>query len=366
MVSFEPLDWEALSVLVTGHTGFKGSWLVLWLALLGAKVHGYSLDLPTHPSLFEVAGVDEVLASDTRADIRDLKALIVAMDSVRPDVVLHLAAQPLVRESYRDPVGTFDTNVLGTVNVLEAVRRIGGVKAVMVVTTDKVYENREWLYPYRESDALGGHDPYSASKAAAELATASFRSSFFVGREGRRTTVVTVRAGNAIGGGDWANERLIPDCLRAFSSGKPIVLRYPNAIRPWQHVLEPLGAYMRLVGAMLGPYGEQFEGAWNFGPDPSDDASVGHVAELVARLWGSEARIETSSELPELQETSILRLDTTRARTCLGWRPRWDLQTAVEKTVSWHKSWLAEQDMRRVTVDQIDDYCRELRVSYKT
>ena len=265
-------------VLVTGHTGFKGGWLSLWLATLGARVHGYALAPPTHPNLFDVAGVARVLASDTRADLADLAALTATFERFRPEIVFHLAAQPLVREGYRDPLGTLATNVTGTAHVLEATRAVDSVRAVVVVATYKVYQNVETGHAFSEVDPLGGHDPYSGSKAAAEIAVASYRSSFFgPGRHPAR--IATARAGNVIGGGDWAADRLVPDCLRAFATGEPVRLRHPEAVRPWQHVLGPLSGYLGLAARLLDEDGEPLARAWNFGPDADDDATVGDVTD---------------------------------------------------------------------------------------
>ena len=253
-------------VFVTGHTGFKGGWLALWLNRLGAIVHGYALDPPTEPNLFESAGVSAALATDARGDLADLTRLKVALGDAEPEIIFHLAAQPLVRASYRDPLGTLATNVMGTAHLLEAVRDLNSVRAVVLITTDKVYENSEWPYPYREIDRLGGHDPYSASKAGAEIVAASYRASFFSGEAGHVACVATARAGNVIGGGDWGAERLIPDCVSAFLKNEPVRLRFPRAVRPWQHVLEPLAGYLQLARRLFGFDGRTFARAWNFGP----------------------------------------------------------------------------------------------------
>ncbi|RPH37079.1 MAG: CDP-glucose 4,6-dehydratase [Chloroflexi bacterium] len=339
------------AVLVTGHTGFKGGWLALWLAGLGARVHGYALDPPTKPSLFEVAGVGDVLASDTRADLRDLAALTKSLKEVDPEVVFHLAAQPLVSEGYRDPLGTIATNVVGTANVLEAVRTTPSVRAVVVVATDKVYENRETGHAFSESDPLGGHDPYSASKAATEIIVESYRSSFF-GPDAHPARIASARAGNVIGGGDWADHRLVPDCLRAFADGEPVHLRRPDAVRPWQHVLAPLAGYLALADHLLGDGGETFARAWNFGPDDGDYQTVREVADRVAALWGSSATVINDAE-PPWDEADLLRLDSTRARAELGWRPRWSLAETIEQTVSWHRAWLRGDDMSALSAAQI-------------
>lgn len=356
MVSASQACWRGRSVLVTGHTGFKGGWLALWLHRLGATVHGYALEPPTEPSLFEVAQIGALLASDTRADLGDLAQLNSTFEMTRPEVVFHLAAQPLVRESYRDPLGTLASNVMGTAHVLEATRATDSVKALLLITTDKVYENREWVYPYREVDPLGGSDLYSASKAASEMVAASYRASFFGGRSGHSARVATVRAGNVIGGGDWAADRLVPDCLRAFSTGVPVHLRFPQAVRPWQHVLEPLSGYLQLAGRLLVPESEDLARAWNFGPEAAGDATVGDVARTMALLWDHGAQVEHASSTESPHEAGQLRLDSTRARTELGWSPRWSLQEALERTVMWYRKWKQNADMRAVSVDDIHAY----------
>ncbi len=345
-------DWEGRSVFLTGHTGFKGSWLVLMLESLGARVHGYALDPDAGTSMFGVAGIEALTASDTRADLADRERVAVAMAAAEPDLVLHLAAQPLVRESYEQPVGTFATNIMGTAHVLESVRSTASVKAVVVVTTDKVYENDGRGKPFAESDRLGGDDPYSASKAAAEIVTASYRQSFF--RDPVAARIASARAGNVIGGGDWAPARLVPDCMRAFAEGIPVHLRYPAATRPWQHVLEPLTGYLMLAQALIG--GEDAAHAWNFGPPASDQAAVGDVAERVARLWGVGATVLTDEMTVHPHEAGLLALDSTRAVRDLAWRPRWPLQRALRETVAWQKHWLAGGDMQTFSRDQITSY----------
>ncbi|MGH9456549.1 MAG: CDP-glucose 4,6-dehydratase [Thermoanaerobaculia bacterium] len=348
--------WSGRSVFVTGHTGFKGGWLTLWLRRLGSTVHGYALDPPTAPSFFELAGVERALASDFRADVRDLPLLRQAIASARPATVFHLAAQPLVRESYRDPVATFGVNTLGTVHVLEAIRHEESVREVVVVTTDKVYENTETPAAHRESDRLGGRDPYSASKAAAELATASFRSSYF-GRSGRhRARIATARAGNVVGGGDWGLERLVPDCMRAFAAGRSVQLRHPDAVRPWQHVLEPLAGYLALAESLAGTGGEALARAWNFGPDPSADATVRRVAADLGRLWGPGGAIEYGEADAASPETAHLSLDSTDARRALGWSPRWTLPETLARTVAWYRAWHNGDEMNAFSAGQIRDY----------
>jgi CDP-glucose 4,6-dehydratase len=345
--------WRDRSIFLTGHTGFKGGWLALWLARLGARVHGYALDPDTSPSLCDVAKVPTVLASDVRADLANLERLRSAMRAAGPEILLHLAAQPLVRESYRAPVRTFATNVMGTAHVLDVARDIPTLRAVVIVTTDKVYENHELGQAYRETDALGGHDPYSASKAAAEIVTASYRQSFFARSEAR---VATARAGNVIGGADWARDRLVPDCLQAFARGEPVTLRYPRATRPWQHVLEPLSGYMLLAERLAGPDGAAFASAWNFGPNRDDDATVLAVAQQTASIWGEGARVQVDAATDHPHEAGFLRLDTTRAREELRWAPRWSLQQALEHTVRWHRAWMAGDDMASWCARQIDAY----------
>ena len=344
------------SVLLTGHTGFKGGWLALWLASVGARVHGYALAPPTQPNVFDVAQVAQVLASDTRADLADLGALTATLEQHRPEVVFHLAAQPLVREGYRDPLGTIASNVVGTAHLLEAMRSVDSVRAVVIVATDKVYENRETGHAFNERDPLGGHDPYSGSKASAEIIVDGYRSSFFgAGRHPAR--IASARAGNVIGGGDWATDRLVPDCLRAFAAGEPVRLRYPDAVRPWQHVLGPLSGYLALAARLLGDDGDHFARPWNCGPDAEDDASVSEVAQRIARLWGGAARVERGAHPGQL-EVGLLRLDSSQARAELGWKPLWPLQLAIEKTVAWHQAWRRGDDMREVSEEQIAEYAQ--------
>lgn len=351
-----PNVWSGTSVLLTGHTGFKGGWLAAWLDQLGSNVHGFALDPETEPALFEVAGIARHVKSDTRADVRDLPRLEAAFAAAAPRVVFHLAAQPIVRESYADPLGTITTNVVGTAHVLEAVRRCPSVRAVVVVTTDKVYENREWEFPYREIDPLGGRDPYSASKAAAEIVTASYRASFFDGAKGHAARIATARAGNVIGGGDWAADRLVPDCLRAFENGRAVTLRNPHAVRPWQHVMEPISGYVALAERLLGENGSRYAKAWNFGPDIHGDATVGRVADECAELWGAGARVDFDRTGAHPHEAAMLRLDSSAAQRELGWYPRLSLKQAIMSTVAWHKAWLARKDVNAVLLAQIGSY----------
>ncbi|MDP9203518.1 MAG: CDP-glucose 4,6-dehydratase [Gemmatimonadota bacterium] len=356
MVSIDKQFWEGRSVFVTGHTGFKGSWLTLWLHNLGAAVHGYALEAPTEPAMFDVAHVTGAVASNTLGDLADLVRLKSSLRSAQPEIVFHLAAQSLVRESYRDPLSTLATNVMGTASLLEAARGIDSLRAIVLVTTDKVYENHESMHAYREVDALGGNDPYSASKAAAEIVAASYRASFFSQMTRRSAQVATARAGNVIGGGDWAADRLVPDCVHAFTVGQPVRLRFPQAVRPWQHVLEPLAGYLQLSEKLWGTEGRGFARAWNFGPDATGDATVAEVAKIAARMWGRDAAVECEALEEVPHEASLLRLDSTDARSKLGWKPRWSLECALEKTVRWYQAWARGADVRALTVEQIQAY----------
>jgi CDP-glucose 4,6-dehydratase len=350
LVSGDANPWRGRRVLVTGHTGFSGGWLALWLHRLGASVHGYALQPPTEPSLFEACRIGPLLASDTRADLADRARLRTAFERCAPEAVFHLAAQPLVREGYRDPLGTLATNVMGTAHVLDAVRGTPSVRALVVVTTDKVYENREDGRAYRESDPLGGHDPYSASKAAAEIVVAGYRRSFSF------TNIATARAGNVVGGGDWAAERLVPDCLRAFAAGEPVKLRYPESVRPWQHVLDALQGYLRLGERLLSPHGARYARAWNLGPGAAGDATVADIAERLARAWGNGARVERAADAANPHEAGLLRLDSSEAAARLGWAPRWSVEQALEHTVLWHRAWQRGADMAAFSLGQLAAY----------
>lgn len=342
--------WRDKRVLVTGHTGFKGSWLCLWLQSMGAKVYGYALSPPTTPNLFSVARVAETMEGNTIADLRDETTLTAFVRDIRPQIVLHLAAQPLVRYSYEQPGETYAVNVMGLVHLLEAVRQTPEVRVVLNVTTDKCYENREWFWGYRENEPLGGHDPYSSSKACAELVTAAYRRSFLAEAG---VYVATARAGNVIGGGDWATDRLIPDVLRAMDAGLPLVLRSPDAIRPWQHVLEPLSGYLSLAEALF-VHGAPFAEGWNFGPADDDARSVGWIVDhLAAREPALSWQQDTAAQV---HEAGHLRLDSSKARAQLGWKPRWRLPTALDKTLAWHQSWRGGQDMQAVSLAQIGEY----------
>lgn len=344
-----PAFWLGKRVFITGHTGFKGSWLSLWLQQLGASVTGYALAPITTPSLFVTADVASGMTS-VIGDIRDPGPLQQALAASQAQIVLHLAAQALVGEGYRDPLGTYGTNVQGTANLLEAVRQTPGVQAVIVVTSDKCYENKEWPWPYRENEALGGYDPYSSSKACAELVTAAYRNSFLANNG---VAVASARAGNVFGGGDWSANRLIPDLLASFSANRPAQLRQPHAVRPWQHVLEPLAGYLTLAERLVTE--PSLAGAWNFGPNDTDCLSTGQLADQLATLWGDYAswQAETST-FPH--EAGLLRLDSSQARQQLGWKPRWSLNAALSATISWHKIWLSTANMRNATLNQINEF----------
>ncbi len=345
-----PDFWRSKRVFLTGHTGFKGGWLSLWLQAMGAEVHGYALNPPTEPNLFTVAEIGKGMASSRIADIRDADKLREAMQTTRPEIVFHLAAQPLVRYSYAQPVETYAVNVMGTVHLLEAIRATPGVKAVVNVTTDKCYENREWVWGYRENEAMGGFDPYSSSKGCAELVTSAYRQSFL---EPASIALASARAGNVIGGGDWAADRLIPDFLRAMDAGETLKIRSPQSTRPWQHVLEPLSGYL-VLAERLYVDGTGFAEAWNFGPADGDAQPVKWIVEQLAEIrkdvnWQCD-------ETPQPHEAHYLKLDSSKARSQLNWQPRWRLQTALHKTLEWHEAWRKNEDMRSVTLAQMTDY----------
>ena len=342
-------------VLITGHTGFKGSWLSLLLHQLGAEVFGYALEPPTNPSLYNEAQLDDFITS-TIGDIRDFQKLKASIDYIRPEIIIHMAAQPLVRASYKDPIETYSTNVMGTVNLFEAIRQTRGVKVVINVTTDKCYENREWHWGYRENEPMGGYDPYSNSKGCSELVTSSFRNSFFNPKEYEKhgVALASARAGNVIGGGDWAEDRLIPDFIRAITNGQTLLIRSPYAIRPWQHVLEPLNGYLTLA-AKLYEEGSRFAEAWNFGPDDSDAQNVEWITNRICEYWGDKASYHIDTN-PQPHEANYLKLDCSKAKAELNWQPKWNIDKALQSIVEWNKAWLTGDNAKQICFNQINDY----------
>jgi len=350
-----PEFWKGRTVLVTGHTGFKGSWLSLWLQMLGAEVVGLALAPESAPNMFEDANVGRGMQSLYR-DIRDLGAVGEVVDEYKPEIVVHMAAQSLVRPSYSDPVATYGTNVMGTVHVLEAIRNAEHVRAAVIVTSDKCYENREWVWGYRECDPMGGWDPYSSSKGCAELVTAAYRRSFFDAKAERGVgpNVASARAGNVIGGGDWSVDRLIPDLIRGALSDRSTEIRNPGAVRPWQHVLEPLSGYLLLAERLWAGDEHAAEG-WNFGPSEIDTKSVAWIADRICDGWGTGATWTTTSG-GHPHEASALRLDSSKARAYLRWSPKWTLEVGVDKTVEWYKAHRNGKDVYEVSMEQIDSY----------
>lgn len=354
--SVDPIFWHGKRVFLTGHTGFKGGWLSLWLASMGAKVTGYALTPNTNPSFFDVAQVEGDLEHSYIADIRDLEQLQKAMSEAMPEIVIHMAAQPLVRYSYTYPVATYATNVMGTVHVLEAIRNIDCVRAVIIVTTDKCYENKEWVWGYRENESMGGHDPYSNSKGCAELATSAYRQSFFSPEKYAEhgVALASARAGNVIGGGDWSEDRLIPDAIKAFEAKEPLIIRNPLATRPWQHVLEPLSGYLILAQALYQD-GAKFDGGWNFGPRDEDARSVREVINLLIKNWGSVVSwTQDQSEQPH--EAHSLKLDCSKAGQYLNWIPKWTLEQAIENISQWQQAYQQQSNMREMSLKQITSY----------
>ena len=347
--------WKDKRVFLTGYTGFKGAWLSLWLHSLGARVTGYALKPPTNPSLFELCRVDELVKS-VLADVRDGDALQREMTAAQPEIVIHMAAQALVRDSYKDLVETYSTNVMGTVNLFEAVRKCPGVKAVVNVTTDKCYENREWLWGYRENEPMCGYDPYSNSKACSELVTSAYRNSFFNPKEHNTHGVglASARSGNVIGGGDWAPDRLVPDCVRSILKGEKIIIRNPGAIRPWQHVLEPLCGYL-ILAQKLCENGPRFAQAWNFGPEDQDGQPVEWIVKKICGKWGDKASFEIDrGEHPH--EAHCLKLDCSKAKGELGWYPKWNLEKAIDKVIEWVRAYRDGKDIRKVCYKQIQEF----------
>ena len=347
--------WQNKKVLVTGHTGFKGSWLSLWLQYLGAEVVGLALDPPTQPNLFSIAGISKNMTS-LIGNVCDFELMKNIQNKYKPEIIFHMAAQPLVRFSYNNPIETYATNVMGTVNLLESIRQTGSnAKAVIIVTSDKCYENKEWLWPYREHDRLGGYDPYSNSKACAELVTAAFRSSYYNFQVSPDSVgIATVRAGNVIGGGDWAADRLIPDIIRSLNNNEEIIIRFPHALRPWQHVLEPLHGYMQLAEKIYDhPY--EFGEAWNFGPNEPDVRSVSWVTEKIIRLWGSPTSWRTTTN-QLFHEAGYLKLDSTKAKARLEWQPKWNIEKTLQETVNWYRAYQLDHNMKEITLAQIKNY----------
>lgn len=346
-------------VLITGHTGFKGSWLCLLLHQLGADVYGYALSPPTDPSLYGEAQIDELVTS-VIADIRDLKILNDVVQQIQPEIVIHMAAQPLVRDSYKEPVETYEINVMGTVHLLDACRNVPSVKAIVNVTTDKCYENREWQWGYRENEPMGGFDPYSSSKGCSELITSAYRSSYFHadGYHKHGVGLASARAGNVIGGGDWAFDRLIPDFIKAVSKGEKIHIRSPFSVRPWQHVLEPLNGYLMLT-AKLYTEGPKYARAWNFGPDDKDVVDVKTIIHTLCELWGDGASYVIEGS-PQLHEATYLKLDCSLAKTYLNWFPRWNIIKTLNTIVDWNKDRFSGKDIRQITENQIVKYFLDL------
>jgi CDP-glucose 4,6-dehydratase len=349
-----PEFWKGKSVFLTGHTGFKGSWLSIWLLEMGAEVTGYSVDIPTTPSLFEEAGLEHKM-NHIVGDVRDYDSLLKSIEDSSPEILIHMAAQPLVRLSYDIPRETYETNVMGTVNVLEALRQNPEIKSAIIITTDKCYENREWEYGYREIDPMGGYDPYSNSKGAAELVVSAYNNSFFNSTD---QTICSARAGNVIGGGDWAKDRLIPDVIQSIKDGEKVKVRNPKAIRPWQHVLEPLSGYLLIAEKAY--KSEPVRGGWNFGPSDEDAQNVQWVTEKIGKVWGkNDVWIKDGDEHPH--EANYLKLDISKARMNLKWAPKWNAETAVEKTTTWYKDFYSgklnsEESVYQRCINDLDKY----------
>lgn len=347
--------YKGRKVLVTGHTGFKGSWLSILLNWLGADVYGYALKPSTNPSLYEIAKIDEIVSSRI-GEIRDYDLLLSTLNDIKPEIVIHMAAQALVRESYKNPRYTYDVNVMGVVNLFDAVRHVHSVKAVLNVTTDKCYENKEWIWGYRENEPMGGFDPYSNSKSCSELVTSSFRNSFFNPKDYKShgVALASARAGNVIGGGDWAEDRLIPDFMRSIVLGRELKIRNPKAVRPWQHVLEPLSGYLLLCKALYND-GISFADAWNFGPDDNDSKNVEWISDTLCRMWGEDASYEVDTDVHP-HEANYLKLDCSKANTFLDWHQKWNIETSLQMIVDWQRAFINKSDMRKVTISQIENY----------
>jgi CDP-glucose 4,6-dehydratase len=347
MTDFKEI-YKGKKVLVTGHTGFKGSWLSVWLTMLGAEVIGYSQEPPSDPNMFEAINLEDRV-THVKGDVRHEDRLTSVFESIKPDIVFHLAAQPIVRRSYKEPKRTYQTNIMGTVNLLEAVRATDSVRACVIVTSDKCYEDKEWVYGYRETDPMGGYDPYSSSKGCAELVTAAYRKSYSL-------PISSVRAGNVIGGGDWGEDRLIPDCVRALSQQKPIQVRYPNAMRSWQYVLDVLHGYL-LLGGLMHEEGDNVSGSWNFGPNDESVITVEELVRHIIEYWGKGAYIANSGTQPH--EATLLKLDTSKARALLGWKPVYRLDQAIGRAASWYKGYykgMRGTELYEYTVGQIELY----------
>jgi len=345
--------WKGKKIFLTGHTGFKGGWMSLWLSYLGAEVFGYALDPPTEPNFFKSTNLPNKLNQSIKGDIRDVEYLTKSIKSIAPDIIFHFAAQPLVRQSYVNPIETFSTNVMGTVNLLESARQSSSIKAIVNITTDKCYENKEWFWSYRENDNLGGRDPYSSSKACSELVTSAYRDSFFnqIGIH-----IASVRAGNVIGGGDWAKDRLIPDILRSLDSNSILEIRSPNAIRPWQHVLEPLKGYLLLAEKMV-KEGTKYAQSWNFGPNENENKSVSWIARYIKEV-NPNFNWKINNEI-QLHESKVLKLDSSKAKEELNWTPKWNLKTALNKIIEWHYAWKEGQNMGEFSLKQILEYNKQ-------
>lgn len=355
-MGFDLNFYRGRNVLVTGCTGFKGAWLCKMLANYNANVTGYALEPETEPSLFETAHIDEDIHL-VIGDVRNLESLMRTFEETKPEIVIHLAAQPLVRESYQRPVYTYETNIMGTVNTLECVRRSKSVGSFLNVTTDKVYKNREWSWGYRENEELNGYDPYSNSKSCSELVTESYKNSFFIDEEGKIITPIsTVRAGNVIGGGDFAKDRIIPDCVRSVIEGKDIIVRNPYSIRPYQHVLEPLYVYLMIAARQLED--DKYSGAYNVGPDESDCIRTGALVELFIKYWGQESGWRNEFDGGP-HEANYLKLDCSKLKSTFDWKPRWSLEHAVRKVVEWNKCWMAGKDVRKCMDSQIYEFLQE-------
>ncbi len=348
-----PAFWKGKRVFLTGHTGFKGAWMALWLHSMGARVYGFSLPPSAQPSLFDLVGLAKLI-DGAMGDINNYTVLSESLQKFSPEIVFHLAAQPLVRESYVNPIETYQTNVMGTLHVLEAIRSLPSVRAVVVVTTDKCYENKEWVWPYRENEPMGGHDPYSSSKGCAELLTASYRQSFF---DTSKVGLATARAGNVIGGGDFSKDRLIPDFIRAIQKNETIKLRYPNAIRPWQHVLEPLYGYL-LLAEQLWEQPQRFSEAWNFGPDAQDVMSVSGIVDRLIKIFNQGAWEQDVGTY--LHEAGVLKLDCAKAHTLLGWWPKMTIDMSVDWIAGWYQAFWAKRDMQAIMSQQIECYQEQL------